>query len=118
MSEAGVASQVVDIHAAAGSFVEYLPDPLVLFPMANLRTSIKIVAEENATVIVADAFLSHDPTGQGRTFHTLFSETSLRRPGQRLVCLGRFDIVGDAPVLPSPGTMQGFTARKVLFTEE
>src|SRR5262249_26321624 len=87
MSEVGVASQTVAIYAAAGSLVEYLPDPLVLFPMASLRTSVQVVAEENATVIVADAFLSHDPTNQGRTFHILFSETLLYRPDRQLVCL-------------------------------
>jgi urease accessory protein len=115
MSNASVASQAVAIHAATGSFVEYLPDPLVLFPMANLRTSIHVVAEEDATVIVTDAFLSHDPNSQGRTFHTLFSETSLRRPDGRLVCLDRFAIAGDALVFPAPGMMQGFTAQGTLW---
>src|SRR5262249_39964221 len=74
MSPEQEANQLVTIHAASGSFVEYLPDPLILFPDASLRTALHVEVEDDATVIFSDAFLSHDPDARDRQFRSLFSE--------------------------------------------
>ena len=59
-----------------------------------MRCRLEVVAEPGATVIVGDAFLTHDPAGRGRPFHRLASETLLRRPGAAPFALDRFDVTG------------------------
>ncbi|HKW92496.1 MAG TPA: urease accessory protein UreD [Methylomirabilota bacterium] len=103
----------VRIHAAAGSFVEYLPDPLILLPTASVRSRVEVVAEVGSTVIIGDAFLTHDPAGQGRRFRRLAGELALRRPGATPFAIERFDVTGDAVesawrrLVPRPCTAQG-----------
>jgi len=92
MPHGGEARHEVRIRAAAGSLVEYLPDPLILLPTASVRTRVEVVAEVGSTVIVGDAFLAHDPAGRGRPFRRLAGETSLRRPGALPFALDRFDV--------------------------
>jgi urease accessory protein len=95
MPHGGEARHEVGIRAAAGSLVEYLPDPLILLPAAAVRTRVEVVAELGSTVIVGDAFLAHDPAGRGRPFRRLAGETSLRRPGGAPFALDRFDVSGE-----------------------
>jgi urease accessory protein len=95
MPHGGEAQHEVKIRTAAGSLVEYLPDPLVLLPTASVRSRVEVVAEVGSTVIVGDAFLAHDPTGAGRPFRRLAGETSLRRPGATPFALERFDVTGE-----------------------
>jgi urease accessory protein len=95
MPHGGEAWHDVRIRAAAGSLVEYLPDPLILLPTATVRTRVEVVAEVGSTVIVGDAFLAHDPAGRGRPFRRLAGETSLRRPGATPFALERFDVTGE-----------------------
>jgi urease accessory protein len=95
MSDGGEASQTVTLHAAKGSFVEYLPDALILFPNAGLRTSLHVEVEDDATVIFSDAFLTHDPKAQGRSFRSLHSETVMQHVNGRRLCVDRFEITGE-----------------------
>ena len=92
MPHGGEVRHEVRIRAAAGSLVEYLPDPLILLPTASVRTRVEVVAEVGSTVIVGDAFLAHDPAGRGRPFRRLAGETSLHRPGALPFALERFDV--------------------------
>ncbi|NOT57369.1 MAG: urease accessory protein UreD, partial [Deltaproteobacteria bacterium] len=115
MAEQRHASQVVTISAAAGALVEYLPGPMILFPHANLRTTLDIVLAPRATLFVAEAFLVHDPTGQGQRFGSLISETSMRRPDGRLLCRDRLWITGDEQTLAAPGVLSHFQAQGTVW---
>jgi urease accessory protein len=103
MPNEGEASQLVTLHAADGSFVEYLPDPLILFPEAKLRTALHVVVEEGAVAIFSEAFFSHDPETRSRPFHSLCSETLVHHTDGRLLCADRFNITGGEVVLASSG---------------
>jgi urease accessory protein len=109
------ASQVVTISAAEGSFIEYLPGAMILFPHANLRTTLDIILDPNATVIVGDAFLVHDPAAQGQRFGSLMSETSVRRPDGRLLCRDRLRMTGDEWTLAAPGVLHYFQAQGTVW---
>jgi urease accessory protein len=113
MPHRGEARHEVRIRAAAGSLVEYLPDPLILLPTASVRSRVDVVAEPGSTVIVGDAFLTHDPAGHGRRFRRLAGELSFRRSGTAPFALERFDVTGDAVetawqrLVPHPFAAQG-----------
>ena len=45
------------ISADAGSFVEYLPGPLILMAGSSVRACVDVVAQPGSTVALGDAFL-------------------------------------------------------------
>ena len=115
MAEHRDACQVVKISVAAGALVEYLPGPLILFPHANLRTAMQVVAEAGAVVVIGEAFLRHDPAAQNRGFGALLGEASFHRPDGQLLALDRFQITGDERTLVSPGVFQHFQAQGTVW---
>jgi urease accessory protein len=90
------ASESLHVRAAAGSFVEILPEPLILFPGATLRRRGVLVVDAAATVLLAEGFLGHDPVGAGRPFAQLAWETEVRRPDGSLLLVDRADVAGTA----------------------
>jgi len=88
------ARQQVAVTAAAGAFLEYLPDTAILFPGASLSSTVDVTVGQGATVIVQDAFLGHDPKGAGATFDLLESTVRISDPGGRLLALDRYQVTG------------------------
>jgi urease accessory protein len=88
------AAQSVTIDAEPGAFVEYLPDPLILFPDASFETRLAIRAADTATVLACDSFLTHDPDAGGRSFDRLAAEIAAETPEGRLLALDRFAVEG------------------------
>ena len=70
----GRASLSVRIDCESGSYLEYLPDPQILFPRSRCRSKIAVRLGGDAVALVSDAFLSHDPDGQGEMFSAYASE--------------------------------------------
>ncbi len=89
------ASQVIEIDASAGAFVEYCPDPMILFPRASVCNSVRVRADAQSTVLMWDSFLNHDPAAEGKRFARLTSELRVERPDRTLVALDRFELNGE-----------------------
>ena len=115
MREGRVATQQVSIRAGKGSFVEYLPDPLALFPYARFRSSVHIAVEEGATAISGDAFGLHDPEALGRPFGSIFSETVFQRPDGQRRCVDRFEITGHEFVASLPHALQRYQTQGTFW---
>ena len=90
----GQADLVVSLDAHEGSLVEYLPDPLILFPGVRLSSTLKVRRHETATVICADAFLAHDPEGGERIFDRLDSRLDVEDLEGLLLARDRFVLTG------------------------
>lgn len=60
----GHAEQIMAITAKSRSYIEYLPDPQILFPNSIFKSKIRISIEKGATVLMSDSFLTHDPSFQ------------------------------------------------------
>ncbi|MBI1397693.1 MAG: urease accessory protein UreD [Betaproteobacteria bacterium] len=93
--ESDHAEQHVSIRADARAIVEYLPDPLILFPRARLSNVLSIVADPSATVIACDSFLAHDPRGADEPFAALRAETRLETMTGETIALDRFEVSGE-----------------------
>ncbi len=82
-----VHGQIVELDAGAGALLEYLPDPVILFPRARLHNVVQVRLDPQAFVILGDALILHDPKGGGGAFELLESETFVSdRAGKVLVC--------------------------------
>jgi urease accessory protein len=89
------ATQVARVTVRQRAFMEYLPDPLILFPACRLKTRLELVIEPEATLVWCDGYIMHDPKGGDGCFAELAAETELLRGG-RTLALDRFAIDGAA----------------------
>jgi urease accessory protein len=111
----GSAGQGVLIEAAAGSFVEFLPDPFILFPQSRFASNLRVRAHDAATVVVADSFICHDPAGIGAMFDRFQGDLRVEDPQGRLLTLDRFRTAGAVVADRRPGITGAFAAQGGLF---
>ena len=111
----GNARQEVAIEAAAGSFLEVLPDPFILFPHTRFASDVRIRAHETATVVVADSFICHDPAGAGAMFDRFQGDLRVEDLQGRLLMLDRFRTAGAIVADHRPGITGAFAAQGGLF---
>lgn len=97
------ARQEVCIEAAPGSYVEYLPDPMILLPGARLASSVRVCAHPGATVLSWDALVPHDHTGRGGSFDWIDASLRVEAPGGRLRARDRYLLHGATWARRLPG---------------
>ncbi|MEX0810095.1 MAG: urease accessory protein UreD [Dongiaceae bacterium] len=90
----GFAEQTIELHAGRDSWLEYLSDPLILFPDARIETRLHLVAAAGARAIVGDAFLAHDPKGNGRPFGRVTGEIRIERDDGGTIAVDRLSVSG------------------------
>jgi urease accessory protein len=107
----GEAKQEVRIEACSGSLVEYLPEPLILFPQSRLRSLLHISAHERSAVIAGESFLMHDYSGEDRVLDWFESELRIERIGGPVAARDRFHLTGDLFKENRPGITGAFAAQ-------
>lgn len=111
----GSARQAVLIEAAAGAFVEVLPDPFILFPQSRFASDLRIRAHETATVVVADSFICHDPAGAGAMFERFQGALRVEDLQGNLLALDRFHTTGATIAERRAGITGAFVVQGGLF---
>lgn len=106
--EGGHGALHVEIETGEGAYVEYLPDPLILFPGAALRNAVHIQLAANATVLAWDSFLAHDPKAAGQVFRQLTSDLSITDLSGRLLARDRYAAQGASFLGNAPGVMGAY----------
>jgi len=99
----GHSAQEVWIEAAEGSYLEYLPDPVVLLPSSRLITSVRVRAQPGATVLVWDAIVPHDHTGRGAAFDWIDASLHVEAQDGRLRARDRYRLHGATLGKRQPG---------------
>jgi urease accessory protein len=89
-----VARHSVELRAERDAFLAYWPDPAILLPGARLRQSVSVSLGAGATVLLADAFLTHDPRAAARRFERLESEVVVRDDQGRPLVADRLHVDG------------------------
>jgi urease accessory protein len=95
-----IAQEQIDLIVGAGAFLEFMPEPKILFADAALAQRLTIVVDPDGTAIVADGFLTHDPEGRGAAFRRLHAVIEIKRPDETVLAIDRFDIAGEVPEGP------------------
>jgi urease accessory protein len=111
----GNAEQSVRIRCEPGSYLEYLPDPQILFPDSRCRSEIYVRLEDNAVALVSDAFLRHDPAGHAGTFAAYHSEIVVESADGAALAVDRLKIDGEAFRDRRPGIAGSFAAQGTLI---
>ena len=105
----------VRIRVGEGAFCEYLPDPIILFPGAELESRVSVVLEPGAVFLMADAFTLHDPKGEGRPFRSLDSYVRIEELGGTLLAIDRYRIEGPDLAGANPALDGGQKCHGMLF---
>jgi urease accessory protein len=109
----GNAEQRLQIQCERGSYLEYLPDPQILFSGSRYRSSTSIQLGEGAIAVVSDSFLRHDPEGKDGMFSAYSSEIIIEKAGGKALAIDRLKI--DKGFQPScPGILGSFGAQGTL----
>ncbi len=111
----GEADLQTDLEVAPGGLLEVLPDPVILFPEARLNNRLSVKLADNATAIVADAFLSHDPDGENRPFGFYRSETEITDTAGRRLVRDRFHTTGEGCRAQRAGIMGAFRMQATIM---
>ena len=90
----GNADLSVVIRAESDSFLEYLPDPIILFPKSRLISKVLIQLDPQATVLMSDSFLIHDPNERGDVFSEFRNEIEVKGLDGKLLCRDRNILTG------------------------
>ncbi len=106
--EAGHAVQQVELEAHAGTYLEYLPDPMILFRDARVTSSVRLRAHSQAVALVSDALVTHDPLGAGQAFDWISAQIRVEDLHGTLLACDRFRLTGTALSQAVPGVTNAF----------
>lgn len=111
----GMARQDVMIEASAGSLLEVMPDPFILFPRARFANAVHVRAHETATVIVTDSFSCHDPAGGGAMFDWFHGDLVVQDWQGRVLARDRFRVPGTAVAGRYAGITAAYASQGSVF---
>lgn len=88
------ATQHITIDARINSLFEFISDPLILFPESKLNQRIQLNLSPDATVVLTDSFVIHDPTKSNSIFRELSNEVIIKYD-HKVGAVDRFRVAGD-----------------------
>jgi urease accessory protein len=111
----GYASHRVEINIESDAFVEYMPDPIILFPNAHFSSSVAISITPTCELILCDSILAHDPLGRNGAFSRFRSELVVSDERGGLLACDRFTVSGAEFLSASPGVTGSYSVLGSLF---
>jgi urease accessory protein len=111
----GSASLEARIICARGSYLEYLPDPQILFPRSRCSSRIAIGLSGDAIALVSDSFLGHDPDGKREMFSRYASEIVIENERGRILAIDRLQIEGSDFSGACPGVSGSYKAQGTMI---
>jgi urease accessory protein len=103
MRDGRTSRQRIELLAEAGSRLEFLPRPLILFPCSRLGQTIEVTADDEARMLIGDGFMMHDPAAVGEAFDRFDGRIVARRPDGAVVLDDRASATGAAMQAELPG---------------
>ncbi|WP_217164621.1 urease accessory protein UreD [Streptomyces sp. AC512_CC834] len=86
--EQDYATQLVRLSAAAGAYVEYLPDALIPFGGARFHQNVVLTVDEDATVVCGETVTAgRIARGERHAYTVLTSDLEIRRPDGTLLAV-------------------------------
>lgn len=109
------ARQNVFIEAGPGSFCEYLPGPIILFPKADLISSVDLVVDQTASVIFCDSFITHNPKKNSETFTRFGTDVCVKNFHGEVLVRDRSLLTGETFESKTPGVNGKYKAYATLM---
>ena len=103
------ARQHVHLNAQDGAYLEYCPEPTILFPGAGLQNSVDIKMGSDSEVLMWESFLFHAPEHMPGTFAVLETTATVKDMRGKLLALDRMVVDGDTFLQADVGGMNGMS---------
>ena len=114
--ERGFALQQVSLAALAHSHLEFLADPTICFPHSRLVAKADLCVDTEASAIVGDSYIWHDPRGADpMAFDALTMETTIRRPDGLRLASDRGRLTSGHGLAGNPALLGPYRALGTLF---
>lgn len=94
-SHRGISKYSVDLDVGENGWLEYCPEPNILFPGAKSENKINAVIDLDSRLILTDSQLLHDPSGQGIFFQSLENEIIIRHADHKPFYIERSVVRGE-----------------------
>ncbi|MET9991785.1 urease accessory protein UreD [Streptomyces mutabilis] len=111
------ATQRVHLTAAEGSYVEYLPDPLIPFQGSRFHQGTVLTVDEAATVVYGETITAgRIARGERHAYTALTGDLEIRRPDGRLLAVDTLRLRPQGPGgVTGPGVFAGHDHVATLF---
>lgn len=104
--DGGYATQLVNLTAAPGALLEYLPEPVIPFRRSRFCGQTTVTADPRATVLFAETLLpGRVARGEWHDYDFYSSTTRIRRPDGQQVALDALTFGGAAGRASTPARM-------------
>ena len=89
------------LHVGEHAFAAITPDPLVLFPGAEIRCFVEVNLAASGCAIVVDGLAHHDPEGRGRPFAAYSNSVVVRNAAGSVLLADRGALSGETMLAPT-----------------
>ncbi|MGC9666105.1 urease accessory protein UreD [Planosporangium sp. 12N6] len=114
--ESDYAAQLVNLTAGAGSFVEYLPDPVIPYRHSRFVGQLDITAHPRATVLLAETLLpGRVAHGERHAYDLYRATTRIRRPDGRQIAADMVSFGGACGRADTPARLGGYAVHAAFF---
>jgi urease accessory protein len=94
-------AQTTRIEIGEHSFVAMTPDPLVLFPGADIHCATEVTLAATGCAILTEGLAHHDPEGTGRPFERYSNAVTVRNESGGVLLADRGSLAGELMLGPT-----------------
>lgn len=110
------ASQIINLRAGAGAFVEYLPDPVLPFRGSRFYQRMLITVDPEANVIVGEMLLpGRVARGESHAYALYYTDTEVRRSDGSLLFADKLKLEPRADWPRTPGLLGSYDVLASLY---
>jgi urease accessory protein len=110
------ATQIVELNAAPGAYVEYLPETTIPFADARFYQSMSVTADPEATVVVGEKLMAGRlARGERHAYTAYCTDLEFQDPAGRLLFADPIRLVPDEHAVTGPAVMGGFGLMASLY---
>ncbi|MFI9359574.1 urease accessory protein UreD [Kitasatospora sp. NPDC053057] len=110
------ATQLVNLEAGPGAYVEYLPEPVIPFVDSRFYQRTVLTVDAGATVLVGETVLAGRlARGERNAYRVFASDLEVRRPGGELVALDTVRLEPSGGGVAGPAVLGGHDVMSSLY---
>ena len=88
------AKQKTEIMCDKNSYLEYMPEPMIMLPNSSLETKLIIKAHTKSQLILTDSFFPHNHLEEEKVFNFFENEIVIKNQNNKIVTIDRFTVNG------------------------
>ena len=89
------AKQYTKLICKKNSYLEFMPEPMIMLPNSSLISKVKINAHKSSNFIIMDSFFPHNFLKKDGYFNTLQNELIIQSPEGETLVIDRYTVDGE-----------------------